>query len=55
MKNTFLVNEIRSKYRLSINPLIGDRTEVVKAVYDNDAGLLGAFYHFREKHPEALL
>lgn len=55
MKNTFLVDEIRNKYRLSINPLIGDRTEVVKAVYDNDAGLLGAFYHFREKHPEALL
>lgn len=54
MKNTFLVDEIRSKYRLSINPLIGERTEVVKAVYDNDAGLLGAFYHFAEKHPEVL-
>ncbi len=54
MKNTFLVDEIRSRYRLSINPLIGERTEVVKAVYDNDAGLLGAFYHFAEKHPEAL-
>lgn len=54
MKNTFLVDEIRSKYRSSINPLIGERTEVVKAVYDNDAGLLGAFYHFAEKHPEAL-
>lgn len=53
MKNTFLVDEIRNKYRSSINPLIGERTEVVKAVYDNDAGLLGALYHYREKHPEA--
>lgn len=54
MKNGFLVDEIRSKYRASINPLIGERTEVVKAFYDNDAGLLGAFYHYMEKHPEAL-
>lgn len=52
MKNSFLVDEIRNKYRASINPLIGERTDVVKAVYDNDAGLLGAFYHFMEKHPE---
>lgn len=53
MKNSELVDCIRDKYRSMINPLIGDRTEVVKAHYDNEAGLLGAYYHFREKHPEA--
>ena len=54
MKNSFLVDEIREKYRKMINPLIGDATEIVKAKYDNEAGLLGAFYHYREKHPEAV-
>ena len=54
MKNSFLVDEIREKYRKIINPLIGNATEIVKAKYDNEAGLLGAFYHYREKHPEEI-
>ncbi len=49
MKNEFLVDMIRKKYRAAINPLIGDNTEIVKAYYDNDAGLIGAYYHFLEK------
>lgn len=52
MKNESLVDEIRDKYRALINPLIGDNTAVVKAAYDNNAGLIGAYYHFKEKHPE---
>lgn len=52
MRNEGLVDAIREEYRSIINPLIGDRTEVRKAVYDNEAGLIGAYYHFREKHPE---
>ncbi len=53
MKNSFLVDEIREKYHRMINPLIGNATEIVKAKYDNGAGLLGAYYHYAEKHPEA--
>lgn len=49
MKNATLVDEIRDKYKSSINPLIGDNTTIVKAYYDNDAGLIGAYYHFLEK------
>ncbi len=52
MKNENLVDEIRNKYRALINPLIGDNTAVVKAAYDNSAGLIGALYNLREKHPE---
>ncbi len=52
MKNEDLVDEIRNKYRALINPLIGDNTAVVKARYDNSAGLIGALYNLREKHPE---
>lgn len=52
MKNEDLVDEIRNKYRALINPLIGDNTAVVKATYDNSAGLIGALYNLREKHPE---
>lgn len=52
MKNEELVERIRDSYRSMINPLIGENTEVRKAFYDNEAGLIGAYYHFREKHPE---
>lgn len=54
MKNENLVDEIRTKYRFSINPLIGNATDIVKAKYDNEAGILGAYYHFCQKHPEVL-
>jgi predicted NBD/HSP70 family sugar kinase len=54
MKNENLVDDIRRKYRESINPLIGNATDIVKAKYDNEAGILGAYYHFLQKHPEAL-
>lgn len=49
MKNEKLVDKVREKYRASINPLIGENTSIVKAFYDNDAGLIGACYHFLEK------
>ncbi len=52
MKNGEIVDEIRTKYRAMINPLIGNATDIKKAHYDNNAGLIGAYYHFREKHPE---
>ncbi len=52
MKNEKIVDEIRDKYRALINPLIGNATDINKAFYDNNAGLIGAYYHFREKHPE---
>lgn len=52
MKNEELVERIRDSYRSMINPLIGENTEVRKAFYDNEAGLIGAYYHFKEKHPE---
>ncbi len=53
MKNEDLVDAVRRKYRASINPLIGSATDIVKAKYDNEAGILGAYYHFLQKHPEA--
>lgn len=52
MKNGEIVDEIKEKYRASINPLIGNATDIKKAHYDNNAGLIGAYYHYREKHPE---
>ncbi len=52
MKNEEIVDEIRTKYRALINPLIGDATDIKKAHYDNSAGLIGSYYHFKEKHPE---
>ena len=50
-----LVSMIRERYLTLINPLIGSRTKIVKAQYDNEAGMLGAYYNFKEKHPEMKL
>lgn len=55
MKMEGLVDAIKDKYSKSINPLIGNSTKIAKAHYDNDAGLIGAYYHFKEKHPEMKL
>ncbi len=52
MKMEGLVDRIRARYSELINPLIGEKTVISKAMYENEAGMLGAFYHFQEKHPE---
>lgn len=33
-------------------PVIADKTEIAFAKHGNDAGMLGAFYYFRQLHPE---
>lgn len=52
MSEENLLDQIRSYFNSLINPLIAQNTKIVSATYKNDAGLVGAFYHFKEKHPE---
>lgn len=52
MKMEGLVDKISERYHSMINPLVGDNTKITKAKYENEAGMLGAFYHYKEKHPE---
>lgn len=52
MNEKELLDKIRSYFNSHINPLIAQNTKIVGATYKNDAGLVGAYYHFKEKHPE---
>lgn len=52
MNEKELLDKIRSYFISHINPLIAQNTKIVGATYKNDAGLVGAYYHFKEKHPE---
>ncbi len=52
MNEKELLDKIRSYFNSLINPLIAQNTKIVGATYKNDAGLVGAYYHFKEKHPE---
>lgn len=40
--------EIEAAMRKYLLPVIADKTELVFAKHGNDAGMLGAFYHFRQ-------
>lgn len=40
--------EIEAAVKRYLLPVIADRTEIVFAKHGNDAGMLGAFYHFRQ-------
>lgn len=44
--------EIEVAVRRYLLPVIADKTSLVFASHGNDAGMLGAFYHFRQLHPE---
>lgn len=52
MNEKELLDKTRSYFNSHINPLIAQNTKIVGATYKNDAGLVGAYYHFKEKHPE---
>lgn len=47
-----LRKEIEDAMKRYLLPVIADKTELVFAKHGNDAGMLGAFYHFRQLHPE---
>ena len=44
--------EIEAAMRKYLLPVIADRTELTFAKHGNDAGMLGAFYHFRQTRGE---
>lgn len=52
MNEKELLDKIKNYFSSLINPLIAQNTAIVGATYKNDAGLVGAYYHFKEKHPE---
>ena len=52
MNEKELLDKIKNYFNSLINPLIAQNTAIVGATYKNDAGLVGAYYHFKEKHPE---
>ena len=52
MNEKELLDKIKNYFGTLINPLIAQNTAIVGATYKNDAGLVGAYYHFKEKHPE---
>ncbi len=51
MNEKELLEKIKNYFSTLINPLIAQNTAIVGATYKNDAGLVGAYYHFKEKHP----
>lgn len=51
MNEKELLDKIRENFASLINPLIAKNTKIVGATYKNDAGLVGSYYHFKEKHP----
>lgn len=42
----FLKNKIEKSVRKYLLPILADNTRILYAKYKNDAGMLGAFYHF---------
>lgn len=44
--------ELESAMKRYLLPVIADKTKLVFAKHGNDAGMLGAFYHFKQLHPE---
>ena len=52
MNEKELLDKIKKYFCSLINPLIAQNTAIVGATYKNNAGLVGAYYHFKEKHPQ---
>lgn len=52
MNEKELLEKIKAYFGTLINPLIAKNTAILAATYKNDAGLVGAYYHFKEKHPD---
>ncbi|MDO5100874.1 MAG: ROK family protein [Eubacteriales bacterium] len=44
---------IEKKVKQYLVPVMAERIEVVVAKHKNSAGMMGAFYHFLQKHPNA--
>ena len=45
----YLLPRIRCAMDRNLVPAVRNRTEIRPAVHQNQAGMLGAFYHFREE------
>lgn len=50
MNEDSLLEKIRSEYGKTVKPALGDKTVITRALYKNDAGMLGALYNFKQKH-----
>lgn len=50
----FLKPRLNASLRQYLIPSIADHTELKMAFHRNDAGMLGAFYHFRSRHPSVI-
>ncbi len=51
-QSEFLLPRIRREMERNLLPVIAEKTALKAAFYQNEAGMVGAFYHFRKRHPE---
>ena len=45
----YLLPRIRASLDRYLNPVVASRTKLRAAVHRNEAGMLGAFYHFKDR------
>ena len=50
----YLKEKIESSLKEHLLPSLSEKTTLVFAHHENDAGMLGAFYHFMNVHPEGV-
>ena len=51
-REAYLYPRIRAAIDRNLKPVIAQHTELKMAKYGNEAGMLGAYYHFRQIHGE---
>lgn len=50
MEQKSLFDRVRELYPSYVKPVLAENTAVLPARYGNEAGMIGAFYHFMSKH-----
>ncbi len=49
MAQSELIEKVRSLYPKYVKPILAEHTEIKAAFYGNEAGMIGALYHFQQK------
>jgi len=50
MEQKSLFNRVKELYPQYVKPVLAEKTAILPACYGNEAGMIGAFHHFMNKH-----